>query len=127
MIRVRVYEGGTLDEGVDVCLEARLYVASWALRPSLTNADPTKDRLAVCFKDKEPVALAFITDWSPWRQSELERPTLMAFCKDSERRNGYASRCVRALGDRPAGIVSYIGLEGSEKFWKRNGLTALET
>jgi hypothetical protein len=127
VIRVRVYEGEKIVDGVTIALAACLFINGWALRPSLTNADPTKDRLAICFKDKVPVALAFITDWSPWRQSELERPTLMSFCKESERRKGYASRCVRALGDRPAGIVSYIGEEGSAKFWKRNGLDALET
>lgn len=125
MIRIRVYEGEKLAEGAELCIEARLYVPGWALRPSLVNADPTKDRLAVCFKDKDPVALVFLTDWHPWRQTP-KKPTLMAFCKDSERLNGYASRCARALGDRPRGTVSYEGIIGSAKFWKRNGLDAIE-
>lgn len=121
MIRVRVYEKEKLSEGVQICIDSYLYIPGWSLRRSLSNADSSKDRLSICFNDDEAVALAFITDFAYWGNYPKE-PTLMSFCKESERRKGYGTRCVNALGDRPSGIVSYTGVHGSAMFWRKNGL-----
>lgn len=115
-MKVIVYEGVTLSEGAELCLNARLYVSGWDLRPTMARM---RDRgathpgkIAVAFVGERPVALCL-----------HDGHMLMAFCRDDHRRRGFGSACMKALG-RPEGSWAGEGIYGSTEFWKANGVYA---
>lgn len=106
--RVTIYEGDTLYTGITLALTHHLYIPGWCLKPSLEAAarDPLSEgRLALLRIDNTPVALA----WVIYGQ-------VMAFCLESYRRRGFASKCVEAL-NLPPGIEADLGIKGSDHFW----------
>jgi hypothetical protein len=116
-LNVIVYEGATLSEGAELCLDARLYVSGWDLRPTLVKM---RDRgmthggkIAVAFEHDRPIALCLFSG-----------RMLMAFCRDDHRRRGFGSACAKAIG-RPEGSWAGEGVHGSIQFWKANGVYAL--
>lgn len=116
-MKVTVYEGGTLSEGAELCLNARLYVSGWDLRPTLVRmrdrGTTHQGKIAVAFDNGRPVALCL-----------YDGHMLMAFCRDDRRRQGFGSACAKAIG-RPQGSWAGEGVRGSVEFWKANGVYAL--
>lgn len=125
-MKVKVYDGKTIVEGADLALKNRLYVSGWALSDELkwarhegmrldqwTSVNPDyhqRYKIALAFKDNVPVAVVLWTGH-----------TMMAFCRAAERRNGYASACVKALNIQTA--RAWPGVErASIPFWKKNGI-----
>jgi hypothetical protein len=118
VIKIKIYEDETLDEGINLALGHRLYVSGWALSYELTRARQQHPwpvtagkKLAIMFKDKNPICLAFLASHSQ----------LLAFCKKSERGQGYASACVKAI--KPSrNSWAGEGVIGTVNFWKRLGV-----
>jgi len=107
--RIIVYEGDTLYTGITLALTHHLYIPGWCLKPSLEAAARdllSEGRLALLRIDNTPVALA----WVIYGQ-------VMAFCLESYRRRGFASKCVEAL-NLPPGIEADLGIKGSDHFWE---------
>lgn len=106
-------ELGNLREGVDLALKHRLYVSGWGLSGSLLEARHRPHRnahLTLLFKDGVPITLG-------WYDGYMA----MAFCKKTERRQGFASACIKAMnmGDY---ATAGEGLIGTGKFWKHCGI-----
>lgn len=116
MLKIKVYRGGSLSEGADLCLKARLFVPGWDLNPTLAKMrdhGDSKSRIAVLFENQQPVALCLFNG-----------DMLMAFCRKDRRRRGYGSRCFDALG-RPPHAWAGEGVAGTMSFWAHNGVYAL--
>lgn len=110
----------TSDAGIsraaDLALKHRLFVSGWELSHELKMARDHPDLfdgISMKFVDGVPIALVIV-----------RRTTMMAFCKKSERRKGYASECAQAIRVIPnfAGRGDY-GIPGSLNFWTANGLS----
>ncbi len=116
-MKIVVYRNRTLSEGARIALGARLYVSGWSLHPTLETLRDyqgvTDARIAIAFIGETPVCLVLMhTDGM-----------LMAFCRKSERRKGYASACFKALKS-PLFAWAGEGVYGSPEFWKSNGVDA---
>ena len=114
---VKVYKGSTLSEGAALCLDARLFVPGWTLRPTLLTMRDRKGahpgQIALGFKNDVPVALVL-----------YDGNMLMAFCKKFERYQGFASRCFQALDLEP-GSWAGEGIQGTLVFWNKQGVHAI--
>lgn len=111
-----VYQSSTLHIGAKLVLHHKLYVSGWALQPAvkaMLNSTDSHDRIALCFLENTPVAVAV-----------LSNSGVMAFCRKSERRNGYAGACVRAL--RSKRMYAEVGILESRHFWDRLGVLTLD-
>ena len=119
---IKLYSNETLVEGINLALKHRLYISGWCLSKDLVWArkEPTplghKDyfSLALYFKDDVPIALCF-----------RKGRGLQAFCKKSERKKGYAAKCVQHMKKHIDGEASAVyGVEGSLTFWAKMGVEA---
>jgi hypothetical protein len=117
---IKLYTGENLRDGANIALRARLYVSGWELSSVLQfcrqTLRPDQYFIAIKFINGEPVALAYHTLFGD----------MQAFCKKSERRNGYASACVKAImthaektghSFQERRIHYGIGIVGSCSFW----------
>lgn len=119
---IKLYSNETLVEGINLALKHRLYISGWCLSVCLVWARKEANRLghkdyfslALYFKDDVPIALCF-------RQGR----GLQAFCKKSERKKGYAAKCVQHIKKHVDGEVSArSGVEGSLTFWAKMDVQA---
>ena len=112
-VKIKVYAGHSLREGLDLALKHRLFVAGWALSYELDDARhrPTGKQVALAFKKNVPICVALLAGHSQ----------LMAFCRKQERGNGYASRCVRAIKPTRNSWAG-VGLQGTSAFWESLGV-----
>lgn len=106
----------------NIALKARLYVSGWRLSGCLVDARRfalveksygirrSNYTIAIKFVDGVAAALAF--------NDPYEEPTVMAFCAEKHRRNGYAFECVKALNVRGE-FTSEIGLTCSANLWSK--------
>lgn len=112
-----VYENATLSEGAQIALTARLFIPGWSLRPTLYDLRERrsfcKAKIAIGYKNGVAICLALIDPTGMY----------MAFCRKSERRNGYTSKCVHALGHQPLGWAGE-GVYGTMAFWEANKVYA---
>lgn len=112
---IKVYQSLTLPQGAELALRHRLYIAGWALSQTLHYFKISKDshdRMALAFCDHVPVAVAVLRDGG-----------VQAFCRKSQRRQGHAGACVRALRTRMP--VAHVGIPGSQHFWNQLGVMTL--
>jgi hypothetical protein len=112
VFRTQVYQSQTLRAGADLALRHRLYVSGWQLSQvlqSFRTRQNTTDRLALGFCDDRPVAVAIYRDG-----------TIQAFCRKSQRRQGYGGACVRALRAQSARAV--VGIKGTDCFWQQQNV-----
>jgi hypothetical protein len=108
--KIKIYRGPTLLTGIELILSNRLYVAGWQLRRRILSLKKRKSldaEIAIAFFGSQPVATALSVDG-----------TVMAFCRKSQRRQGLASRCVRALTSYKA-LSASTGIAGSQIFWEK--------
>ena len=119
---IKFYHRRNLVEGLNLALKYRLFVSGWCLSSDLCSArsevtvnPPAAENYSVAlyFKDQVPVAICF-----------RHHAKIQAFCKKSERKKGYASKCV----DKVKGQHQYkqwcagSGVEGSHVFWSKQGI-----
>jgi hypothetical protein len=112
VFRTQVFQSQTLRAGADLALRHRLYVSGWALSHVLQcfrTSQNTTDRLALGFCDDQPVAVAIYRDG-----------TIQAFCRKSQRRQGYGGACVRAL--RAQSARAKLGITGTDRFWQQQNV-----
>jgi hypothetical protein len=104
-------------QAADLALKHRLFVSGWQLSHELKKARDHPDwfdGISMKFVGGVPVALVIV-----------RRTGIMAFCKKSERRKGYASECVQAIRLIPNfNARGDYGIPGSLNFWTVNGLSA---
>lgn len=119
---ITFYSNDTLVEGINLALKHRLYISGWCLSEDLVWARKQVKRsqfmdyfsLALYFKDDVPIALCF-----------RKGRGLQAFCKKSERKKGYAAKCVQHMKKHIDGEASAgYGVEGSLTFWAKMGVEA---
>lgn len=122
-IEVRLYRApAELKEAATIVLQNHLFVQGWMLARcmhrilQLTKLENSGYRIAILFSADEPVAVAFYD--SPAYQ-------VMAFCRPSDRRKGYGSKAIHALGIDLTEIYAEEGISGSDRFWSRNGVATL--
>lgn len=113
---LKIYEKETLDIGIRLALATKMYINGWCLKPSLESqlGCDSVSRLAMILTSwpdadipQMPIALAW-----------LHEDQVMAFCRESYRRKGYASQCVKALEFDKKVVMADLGIEGSEMFWE---------
>jgi hypothetical protein len=114
---ITVYQNGTLREGAQIAITARLFIPGWSLHPTLCGMRERRSfssaKIAIGFKNGVAICLALIDHSGMY----------MAFCRKSERRNGYTSKCVHALGHQPLGWAGE-GVYGTMAFWEANKVYA---
>ena len=119
---IKFYSNETLVEGINLALKHRLYISGWCLSEDLTRARKEANRLehkdffslALYFKNDVPIALCF-------RQGR----GLQAFCKKSERKKGYAAKCVQHMKKHVEfALKAGSGVEGSLTFWAKMDVQA---
>jgi hypothetical protein len=115
---VEIFEGDTLDAGVQIALDARLYIPGWCLRGTLLDAIEYHGRkkLALGFLDGEAVCLVIYTGWD-----------VMAFCRRALRGNGYASACLQKMNLDREKCSAAEGIKGSLTFWQKQGIVTYGT
>lgn len=120
---IKIYEKETLDIGIRLALATRMYINGWCLKPSLESqlghvSDSRLAMMLTSWPDSDipqmPIALAWICN-----------AQVMAFCRESYRRKGFASQCVQALEFDRNLIKADLGIDGSEIFWERCGVQRL--
>jgi hypothetical protein len=111
-IKVKKFKKDKVAVGAKIALTNRLFVSGWHLSWELRLAIQRPDmyELAVTYKDNIPVAVALM------RFRKSGPPSIGAFCRKKERKNGYAKLAVQSLKP-PKKILFGDGINGSEKFW----------
>ncbi len=117
MTKVLLFRREKAAEGASIALKAALYVSGWQLSYKLQEIkeraakDPARYDVAISMKDGTPVAVVI-----------RDNTMLQAFCRAAERRNGYASACVRVIRNaNPELVIAFHavpGIDGSEHFWR---------
>lgn len=112
-VRVRVYQGKHAQTAADNALKNRLYVSGWALSGHLKDIKSgyklEDSKISLAWYQDKPVAVAI-------SQGDF----IMAFCRKALRRNGLASRCVRAIKNDDS--IAQHGIIGSEAFWEKQNI-----
>jgi len=111
-IKVKKFKKEKVADGAKIALSHRLFVPgwhlSWELRLAIERCDMYE--LAITYKDNIPIAVALI------RFRKSGAPSIGAFCRKKERKNGYAKLAVQSLKP-PKKVLFGAGVIGSEKFW----------
>lgn len=115
--KVKIFDKAKAADGADIALRNKLFVSGWELSKTLATIReqavrrPTEYTVAMSYKGKVPVAVAI-----------REGTFMQAFCRRSERRNGHASACARAIRahhpELEATLYAFTGIDGSYSFWR---------
>lgn len=116
---IKIFQNDTLIEGIDLVLKNRLFISGWNLSKALKFAkkdfrhSAVETALSVLFINGKPIALCY--------RFGVE---LQCFCKKSERRKGYASKCIKEIKKLfpETEFNGCYGIEGSHSFWGSNNM-----
>lgn len=115
MESIRHFTGPTLISGATIARVSRLYVPTWSLFDVYKQIEENHyqtARMTIVYVDAMPIAVAvYLPKW--WESYD----TVMAFCRQSWRQKGLATKCVMALA-LPKQVHAAVGISGSERLWQ---------
>lgn len=127
MINIKTFKKNALAKGAKIALKHRLYVSGWQLSGNLVKLVKNPEKylcyeIAICFKDEIPVAIClYVKSTYTWSSGNLQ-----CFCKKTERRNGYASKCINEImKTKEDPCTAEYGIDGSRTFWSSNGIRVI--
>jgi RimJ/RimL family protein N-acetyltransferase len=128
-VKLRHYAGPKdLITAVDLAIEHELFVHGWYFSRYYYIVRQCAEDLfrwdAEYWQRGYEIALAF-ADGKPVAIAAMERARIMAFCKESHRRQGFATACVQRLmpiASQFPDLNAGLGIDGSELFWTSNGI-----
>jgi hypothetical protein len=122
MTTFKHYELGSLKVGAQLALSNRLYVSGWTLsnlyRDFVDGYRAEGSQIVIASHGSNPatpVALALYYG----RDHQV-----MAFTRQSFRRQGLAVECVKRLKNLPENVVAGEGIDGTLEFWQKAGIPA---
>lgn len=121
------FSGPTLNDAAEIALKNRLYVAGWSLRKNLMAVSALEKRkkgrtqIVIGFKGVTPVSVAMFS------ANTRGRVFVMLYVKPQYRRKGIATNMIELWRKnyKCKKFVAFLGVEGSEAFFKKIGDTTI--